>query len=159
MYTHTRTHAHIRMYVHTPHTHTHMHTHTHAHTHTTHTHTHNQIDKLRRVLVGFSWYDPQVGYCQGLNRLAAIALLFLDEEDAFWCLICIVHYLLPPDYYSRTLLGSQTDQACVTYCKLNFELQNVYRSDVRRKCVGQTVCDYTTDPFCLHAASSQGSAL
>ena len=93
----------------------------HSCTHT-HTHTHNQIDKLRRVLVGFSWYDQHVGYCQGLNRLAAIALLFLDEEDAFWCLICIVHYLLPPDYYSRTLLGSQTDQACVTYCKINFEL-------------------------------------
>ncbi len=51
-----------------------------------------------------------MGYCQGLNRLAAIALLFLDEEDAFWCLVAIVHKLLPQDYYSHTLLGSQTDQ-------------------------------------------------
>ena len=104
------------------HVHTHMHACTRPHIHimfvNTHTYTYNQIDKLRRVLVGFSWYDQQVGYCKGLNRLAAIALLFLDEEDAFWCLICIVHYLLPPDYYSRTLLGSQTDQACVMYCKM-----------------------------------------
>ena len=69
-----------------------------------------QINKLRRVLVAFSWYDPVVGYCQGLNRLAAIALLFLEEEDAFWCLVAIVQHLLPQDYYSRTLLGSQTDQ-------------------------------------------------
>jgi len=71
---------------------------------------HLQIEKLRRVLVAFSYYDPMVGYCQGLNRLAAIALLFLNEEDAFWCLVAIVQHLLPKDYYSRTLLGSQTDQ-------------------------------------------------
>ncbi len=69
-----------------------------------------QIDKLRNILVAFSWYDTNVGYCQGLNRLAAIALLFLTEEDSFWCLVAIVHQLLPPDYYSHTLLGSQTDQ-------------------------------------------------
>lgn len=62
------------------------------------------------MLVAFSWYDLNVGYCQGLNRLAAIALLFLEEEDAFWCMVAIVHYLLPQDYYSRTLIGSQTDQ-------------------------------------------------
>ena len=60
--------------------------------------------------MAYSWYDPQVGYCQGLNRLAAIALLFLEEEDAFWCLVTVVNYLLPPDYYNKTLLGSQTDQ-------------------------------------------------
>ena len=69
-----------------------------------------QIAKLRRVLVAYSWYDTGVGYCQGLNRLAAIALLFLDEEYAFWCLVTIVQHLLPPDYYNATLLGSQTDQ-------------------------------------------------
>ena len=62
------------------------------------------------MLVAYSWYDPQVGYCQGLNRLAAIALLFLEEEDAFWCLVTVVNHLLPPDYYNKTLLGSQTDQ-------------------------------------------------
>ena len=69
-----------------------------------------QINKLRHVLVAFSWYDSNVGYCQGLNRLAAIALLFLGEEDSFWCLVAIVQCLLPEDYYSQTLLGSQTDQ-------------------------------------------------
>ena len=69
-----------------------------------------QINKLRRVLVAFSWYDTSIGYCQGLNRLAAIALLFLDEEHAFWCLVTIVHHHLPQDYYDRSLLGSQADQ-------------------------------------------------
>jgi hypothetical protein len=68
------------------------------------------INMLRRVLVAFSWYDTSIGYCQGLNRLAAIALLFLDEEHAFWCLVSIVHCHLPRDYYDRSLLGSQADQ-------------------------------------------------
>ncbi|MXQ89528.1 hypothetical protein E5288_WYG000812 [Bos mutus] len=68
-------------------------------------------DKLRRVLLAFSWQNPTIGYCQGLNRLAAIALLVLDEEEsAFWCLVAIVETIMPADYYSKTLLASQVDQ-------------------------------------------------
>ncbi|NWV43553.1 TBD2A protein, partial [Grantiella picta] len=69
------------------------------------------IPKLRRVLLAFSWHNPAIGYCQGLNRLAAIALLVLeDEESAFWCLVHIVENLMPEDYYSDTLITSQVDQ-------------------------------------------------
>ncbi|XP_016001773.2 TBC1 domain family member 2A isoform X2 [Rousettus aegyptiacus] len=68
-------------------------------------------DKLRRVLLAFSWQNPSIGYCQGLNRLAAIALLVLDEEEsAFWCLVAIVETIMPADYYSKTLTASQADQ-------------------------------------------------
>uniref|UniRef100_A0A146W2W9 TBC1 domain family member 2B n=1 Tax=Fundulus heteroclitus TaxID=8078 RepID=A0A146W2W9_FUNHE len=68
------------------------------------------IHKLRNVLVAFSWRNPDIGYCQGLNRLAAIALLYLDQEDAFWTLVAIVEVFMPRDYYTKTLLGSQVDQ-------------------------------------------------
>ncbi|XP_070566750.1 TBC1 domain family member 2B-like [Ptychodera flava] len=68
------------------------------------------IPKLRRVLLAYSCHNPDIGYCQGLNRVAAIALLFLSEEDAFWCLVAIVEHIMPKDYYSKTLIGSQTDQ-------------------------------------------------
>ncbi|NXV15015.1 TBD2A protein, partial [Cepphus grylle] len=69
------------------------------------------IPKLRRVLLAFSWHNPAIGYCQGLNRLAAVALLVLeDEESAFWCLVHIVENLMPADYYSDTLITSQVDQ-------------------------------------------------
>ncbi|XP_052032414.1 TBC1 domain family member 2A isoform X2 [Apodemus sylvaticus] len=68
-------------------------------------------DRLRRVLLAFSWQNPSIGYCQGLNRLAAIALLVLeDEESAFWCLVAIVETILPAEYYSKTLTASQVDQ-------------------------------------------------
>ncbi|KAJ7334968.1 hypothetical protein JRQ81_012909 [Phrynocephalus forsythii] len=69
------------------------------------------LPKLRRILLAFSRQNPTIGYCQGLNRLAAIALLVLeDEENAFWCLVHIIENLMPPDYYSNTLIGSQVDQ-------------------------------------------------
>ncbi|XP_060125045.1 TBC1 domain family member 2A isoform X2 [Zootoca vivipara] len=69
------------------------------------------LPKLRRILLAFSLQNPTIGYCQGLNRLAAIALLVLEEEEnAFWCLVHITENLMPPDYYSNTLIGSQVDQ-------------------------------------------------
>ncbi|XP_078385674.1 TBC1 domain family member 2A isoform X3 [Cetorhinus maximus] len=44
-------------------------------------------------------------------KLAAIALLILrEEEDAFWCLVAIIDCIMPEDYYSKTLTGSQVDQ-------------------------------------------------
>ena len=61
--------------------------------------------RLRRVLTAFSRHNQAVGYCQGLNRLAAVALLFMPEEDAFWCLVTIVETIMPNDYYGRNLMG------------------------------------------------------
>uniref|UniRef100_A0A3B5M4Y1 Rab-GAP TBC domain-containing protein n=1 Tax=Xiphophorus couchianus TaxID=32473 RepID=A0A3B5M4Y1_9TELE len=66
------------------------------------------LQQLRRVLLAFSWQNPAVGYCQGLNRLAAVALLVLQsEEDAFWCLVALVDAIMPQDYYTKNLLASQ----------------------------------------------------
>ena len=68
------------------------------------------IGRLRRVLTAYSQRNPRVGYCQGMNRLAAVALLFLVEEDAFWCLVAIVEMVMPPDYYGQNLMGAHVDQ-------------------------------------------------
>ena len=44
--------------------------------------------------------------------MVAIALLFMAEEDAFWCLVYIIEHLMPAEYYSRDkqLIGAQVDQ-------------------------------------------------
>ncbi|XP_029368197.1 TBC1 domain family member 2A isoform X2 [Echeneis naucrates] len=69
------------------------------------------LHQLRRILLAFSWQNPAIGYCQGLNRLAAIALLILQsEEDAFWCLVAVVETIMPQDYYTKNLVASQADQ-------------------------------------------------
>ena len=37
-------------------------------------------EKLRRVLWAYANHNPNVGYCQGLNRIACLALEHLSEE-------------------------------------------------------------------------------
>ncbi|VDK75423.1 unnamed protein product [Onchocerca ochengi] len=72
--------------------------------------TSEKIVVLRRVLCAYRFHNKSVGYCQGLNRLAAIALLFLEESDAFWFLVACVEYLQPAAYYTSTLLCAVADQ-------------------------------------------------
>lgn len=68
--------------------------------------------RLRRVLMAYSEHNPKVGYCQGMNRLAAVALLVLPEEEAFWCLVTIVDHIMPFGYYNDLWLA-QVDSAVV----------------------------------------------
>lgn len=63
------------------------------------------IQRVRRVLRAYSRFDPSVGYCQGMNRLAAMALLVLPEEEAFWCLVAIIQCIMPKDYYKKPWLA------------------------------------------------------
>ena len=48
-----------------------------------------------------------------MNRVAAFALLFLKEEDAFWCLVAIIDFIMPADYFSVSMVAAQADQVCV----------------------------------------------
>mmetsp|Transcript_7103 Transcript_7103/g.8168 ORF Transcript_7103/g.8168 Transcript_7103/m.8168 type:complete len:625 (+) Transcript_7103:174-2048(+) len=43
--------------------------------------------RLRRVLRAYSIYDNEVGYCQGMNFIAATFITFVPEEEAFWLLV------------------------------------------------------------------------
>ncbi|KAI5002883.1 hypothetical protein ZWY2020_027533 [Hordeum vulgare] len=66
---------------------------------------------LRRVLVGYSFRDSEVGYCQGLNYVAALLLLVMKtEEDAFWMLAVLLENVLVSDCYTNTLSGCHVEQ-------------------------------------------------
>ncbi|CAG9536175.1 unnamed protein product [Cercopithifilaria johnstoni] len=41
---------------------------------------------LFNVLAAYAMYNTEVGYCQGMSQIAALFLMYMDEEDAFWCL-------------------------------------------------------------------------
>ncbi|XP_030650042.1 USP6 N-terminal-like protein [Chanos chanos] len=41
---------------------------------------------LFHVLCAYSVYNTEVSYCQGMSQIAAILLMYMNEEDAFWAL-------------------------------------------------------------------------
>ncbi|KAL3646058.1 hypothetical protein CASFOL_011238 [Castilleja foliolosa] len=66
---------------------------------------------LRRVLVVYSFRDSAVGYCQGLNYVAALLLLVMKtEEDAFWMLAVLLEDVLVSDCYTTNLSGCHVEQ-------------------------------------------------
>ncbi|KAG0635035.1 rab-GTPase-TBC domain-containing protein [Tuber brumale] len=69
------------------------------------------VSKLKQVLVAYSRRNSAVGYCQGMNMIAASLLLIMpSEEDAFWVLCSIVEKILPKTYFESNLLASRADQ-------------------------------------------------
>lgn len=68
------------------------------------------VEKLRRVLVAFSRWNREIGYCQGMNMIAGMLLLsFATEEDAFWALVSLLENILPEGYFSPPLLVVRSD--------------------------------------------------
>ncbi|XP_066563263.1 small G protein signaling modulator 3 isoform X2 [Amia ocellicauda] len=68
------------------------------------------VPRLRRVLRALAWLYPDIGYCQGTGMVVSCLLLFLEEEDCLWMMCSLIEELLPPSYFTSTLLGVQTDQ-------------------------------------------------
>ena len=67
------------------------------------------IEMLRRVLATYSWKNPEVGYCQAMNIVAAALLIYQSEEQAFWTIHVLCDSMLP-GYYSPTMYGTLLDQ-------------------------------------------------
>ncbi|EGW35722.1 uncharacterized protein SPAPADRAFT_131008 [Spathaspora passalidarum NRRL Y-27907] len=67
------------------------------------------IERLRRVLTAYSWKNPDVGYCQAMNIVVAAMLIYMSEEQAFWCLNVLCDRIVP-GYYSKTMYGTLLDQ-------------------------------------------------
>ncbi|KAL1969172.1 hypothetical protein VTN77DRAFT_426 [Rasamsonia byssochlamydoides] len=69
------------------------------------------VAKLKDVLLAYSRRNPEVGYCQGMNLIAASLLLIMPTaEDAFWILASMIENILPQHYYDHGLLASRADQ-------------------------------------------------
>ena len=45
---------------------------------------------LFHVLAAYSMYNTEVGYCQGMSQIAALLLMYMNEEDAFWALSALL---------------------------------------------------------------------
>ncbi|SBS83485.1 GTPase-activating protein, putative [Plasmodium ovale curtisi] len=70
---------------------------------------------LRNVLHAFAVYKPKINYCQSMNFIAAIALIFLKEELAFWSIVQLIdsdyshEKINISDYYNNEMRGLRRD--------------------------------------------------
>ena len=59
---------------------------------------------LKNVLLAYAAYDPEVGYCQGMNFLAGLSLLYLPvEADAFGTLVLLMQERGLRDLYTQNM--------------------------------------------------------
>lgn len=54
------------------------------------------LDRLRDILLTYSFYNFDLGYCQGMSDLLSPILFVMeDESEAFWCFVALMERLGP----------------------------------------------------------------
>lgn len=76
----------------------------------------DMVNMLRRLLLSYALRNPDIGYCQSMNYLAALMLFHLPEEQSFWLFAALIEDIMPPQYYTSSLIDSRVDQQVFQSC-------------------------------------------
>lgn len=77
---------------------------------------HGQED-LFRVLKAYSIHNPRDGYCQAQAPIAAVLLMHMPAEHAFWAMVAICDKYLP-GYYSPGLVSCSYLIFLLFFCQI-----------------------------------------
>uniref|UniRef100_H2ZAZ7 Rab-GAP TBC domain-containing protein n=1 Tax=Ciona savignyi TaxID=51511 RepID=H2ZAZ7_CIOSA len=71
--------------------------------------TDDKRQSLYNILLAYGRRSPAIGYCQGINFVAALILLVVkDEEKSFWLLSTLLDHILP-QYYTKSMLSLRVE--------------------------------------------------
>ncbi|KAH3760228.1 GTPase-activating protein GYP2 [Pelomyxa schiedti] len=65
--------------------------------------------ELKSVLVKYARANPSIGYCQAMNIITALLLLYMQSEQALHVLHALCENILH-DYFTPSMIGMMTDQ-------------------------------------------------
>uniref|UniRef100_H2Z383 Rab-GAP TBC domain-containing protein n=1 Tax=Ciona savignyi TaxID=51511 RepID=H2Z383_CIOSA len=63
---------------------------------------------LYNILYAYAVYNPKDGYCQAHAPIAAVLLMHMPAEEAFWCMVAMFDFYIP-GYFSPGLEVVQVD--------------------------------------------------
>uniref|UniRef100_A0A672TKC0 Rab-GAP TBC domain-containing protein n=1 Tax=Strigops habroptila TaxID=2489341 RepID=A0A672TKC0_STRHB len=99
---------------------------------------------LFHVLSAYSVYNTEVSYCQGMSQIAAILLMYLNEEDAFWALA----QLLTNQRHAMHGKAGITE-CCTSLCSnISFSLNLGKHQDVLREVLAKTSLRWEGERVC-----------
>ena len=97
------------------------------------------MDQLKDVLQAFAVNNPDIGYCQSLNFIAGMLLLFFNKGSSFSILNRITNDILPENYFTSTMEGAYIDQLVLQHITRSI-LPGVYGAFSRYQLDLGTIC-------------------
>lgn len=91
---------------------------------------------LRRILLNYAVYNPEMGYCQGMSDLVAPLLTEIqDESDTFWCFVGLME--------NTIFISSPRDE------DMERQLVSCHRLGLRAKISAQLISEQLISWACL----------